>query len=236
MTNDDRNTRTRQSDGLPRPTATGATTATGASRATGVTYQPADGDDDATRWRNGDDVAVIRRRELRADRIRWSAIWAGLVVALGIYMFLQLALVASGIVELADASSSDAFWSAAAALVAFLVGGITAGASAMWDGADDGLLHGIVMWAVGLVALITLAALGGGIALGTFDTSDVFDQFSAEDADPAVANDDAEEAAGWALIGLASALAASAIGATIGAKLWPRNRDRDDDTVHDRRP
>jgi hypothetical protein len=85
-----------------------------------------------------------------------------------------------------------------------------------------------LLWAVGLVTLITLAAFGGGIALGTFDTSDVFDQFSAEDADTAVANEDAEEAAGWALIGLASALAASAIGASIGAKLWPRGRESED--------
>src|SRR5215203_7227403 len=76
---------------------------------------------DPSTMRSGYDDDVVVRRIVRADRIRWSAIWAGLVVALGIYMFLQLALVATGIVELADASGSDAFWSAAAALVAFLV-------------------------------------------------------------------------------------------------------------------
>ena len=162
----------------------------------------------------------------RLDRIRWSSIWAGLAVALGLYLFLQLALVATGIVDLAEATTSDAWWSAGAAVVAFLVGGIVAGATAVWRDADDGLLHGIVMWAVGLVLLIALAAFGGGIALGSFDTSDVFDQFTNADVDASSASGDAEEAASWAVIGLTSALVASALGATIGSKLWPRRETR----------
>ncbi len=162
----------------------------------------------------------------RLDRIRWSAIWAGLAVALALYLFLQLALVATGIVDLSEATSSDAWWSAGAALVAFLVGGIVAGASAVWRDADDGLLHGIVMWAVGLVILIALAAFGGSIALGSFDTASVFDQFTNADLDAAAASNDAEEAASWAIIGLTSALVASALGATIGSKMWPRRQTR----------
>ena len=162
----------------------------------------------------------------RLDRIRWSSIWAGLAVALALYLFLQLALVATGIVDLAEATTSDAWWSAGAAVVAFLVGGIVAGATAVWRDADDGLLHGIVMWAVGLVLLIALAAFGGGIALGSFDTSSVFDQFSNADVDAVAASGDAEEAASWAVIGLTSALVASALGATIGSKMWPRRQTR----------
>jgi hypothetical protein len=160
----------------------------------------------------------------RLDRIRWSSIWAGLAVALALYLFLQLALVATGIVDLGEATTSDAWWSAGAAVVAFLVGGIVAGATAVWRDADDGLLHGIVMWAVGLVLLIGLAAFGGGVVLGSFDTSDVFDQITNANADTSVASGDAEEAASWAVIGLTSALVASALGATIGSKLWPRRQ------------
>jgi hypothetical protein len=162
--------------------------------------------------------------EPRLDRIRWSSIWAGLAVALALYLFLQLALVATGTVDLSEGTSSDAWWSAGAAVVAFLIGGIVAGATAVWRDADDGLLHGIVMWAVGLVSLIALAAFGGGIALGSFDTSSVFDQFTNASVDAAAASGDAEEAAGWAIIGLTSALVASALGATIGSKMWPRRR------------
>ncbi len=174
-----------------------------------------------------DDRPVIVRTDEaapRLDRIRWSSIWAGLAVALALYLFLQLALVAAAIVDLSDATSTDAWWSAGAALVAFLIGGVVAGASAVWRDANDGLLHGIVMWAVGLVALIGLAAIGGGIALGSFDTSSVFDQFTNADLDTAATRGDAEDAAGWAIIGLTSALVASALGAMIGSKMWPRRR------------
>jgi hypothetical protein len=135
--------------------------------------------------RHDDDRHLTVRTETagpRIDRIRWSAVWAGLAVALALYLFLQLSLVAAGIVDLSEATSTDAWWSAGAALVAFLIGGVVAGATAVWRGVGDGLLHGIVMWAVGLVALIALAAFGGGIALGSFDTSNVFDQFT--NADP----------------------------------------------------
>lgn len=175
------------------------------------------------------DRDVVVRTETpgpRLDRIRWSSIWAGLAVALALYLFLQLVLVATGIVDLAEATTSDAWWSAGAAVVAFLVGGIVAGATAVWRDADDGLLHGIVMWAVGLVLLIALAAFGGGIALGSFDTSNVFDQFTNANVDAAAASGDAEQAASWAVIGLTSALVASALGATIGSKMWPRRQTR----------
>ena len=175
-----------------------------------------------------DDRVTVRTETVgpRMDRIRWASIWAGLAVALALYLFLQLALVATGVVDLSQGNASDVWWSAGAAVVAFLVGGMVAGATAVWRDADDGLLHGIVMWAVGLVVLIALAAFGGGIALGSFDTSNVFDQFTNANVDVVAASGDAEEAAGWAIIGLTSALVASALGATIGSKMWPRRSTR----------
>jgi hypothetical protein len=181
-----------------------------------------------------DDRQVTVRAETtgpRLDRIRWSAVWAGLAVALALYLFLQLALIAAAVVDLSEATSTDAGWSAGAALVAFLIGGVVAGATAVWRGVGDGLLHGIVMWAVGVVALIALAAFGGGIALGSFDTSSVFDQFTNADLDAAATSGDAEEAAGWAIVGLAGALVAAALGAIIGSKMWPKRRN-DVDVTH----
>jgi hypothetical protein len=176
-----------------------------------------------------EDRQVVVRTEVapRLDRIRWSSVFAGILVTLALYLFLQLALVATGIVDLSDTTAEDGWWSAGAALVAFLIGGVTTGATAVWRDADDGLLHGIVMWAVGLVALIALAAVGGGVALGSFDTSDVFDDITSADVDSAVESGDAEEAASWAILGLTSALVASALGATIGSKMWPRRRSDD---------
>lgn len=160
---------------------------------------------------------------IRRDRIRWGPIWAGVVTAIGSYLFLQLALVALGIVDLSEGVAGDAIASAIAALVAFFVGGLTTGATAMWQGADDGILHGIVMWFAALVGLILLSAFGSGLALGALDTGDTFDQFSGDDVNAEQANDDAEEAAAKALLGLTFGLAAAAAGGAAGAKMWPKD-------------
>lgn len=160
---------------------------------------------------------------VRRDRIRWGPVWAGVITAVGSYLFLQLALIATGIVELGDSAGDDVIASGIAALIAFFVGGLTTGATAMWQGADDGVLHGIVMWFAALVAIIVFSAIGSGIALGSFDTADVFDEFSLEDVEVDQANDDAQDAAGKALLALTLGLAAAAAGGALGAKMWPKD-------------
>jgi hypothetical protein len=159
----------------------------------------------------------------RRDRIRWGPVWAGIVTAVGTYLFLQLALIALGIVELGEGAGDDAAASATAALVAFFLGGMTTGATAMWRGTDDGLLHGIVMWFTGLVLLILLSVVGSGVALGAFDISDAVNAFSTEGVDVRQANDAAQEAAGRALAALTAGLIAAAAGAAVGSKLWPKD-------------
>ena len=181
--------------------------------------------------RGRDDIAVEHDRigvhneaqTVRRDRIRWGPVWAGVVTAVGSYLFLMLALVALGVVDMSEGVTGDAIASGIAALVAFFIGGVTTGATSMWQGSDDGILHGIVMWFAALVALVVLGAVGSGVALGALDTSDTFDQFSADEVDTDQANDDAEEAAAKALFGLALALGASAAGGAVGAKLWPKD-------------
>lgn len=160
---------------------------------------------------------------IRRDRIRWGPVWAGIVSAVGAYLFLQLALVATGITELGGAVGDDALVSGIAALIAFFIGGVVTGATSMWQGVDDGIIHGIVMWFAALVSIIVLSAVGSGLALGSFDTSDVFDDVTLEEADLEAANDDAQEAAGWALLALVLALGASAAGGAAGSKLWPKD-------------
>lgn len=182
--------------------------------------------------RRGTEEAVDVERErigihneaqtIRRDRIRWGPVWAGVVTAVGTYLFLMLALVALGIVDLSEGTAGDAIASGVAALVAFFIGGVTTGATSMWQGADDGILHGIVMWFASLVALIVLGAVGSGLALGAFDTSDTFDDFSADEVDEQ-AQEDAEEAAAKALFGLALALGAAAAGGAVGSKMWPQD-------------
>jgi hypothetical protein len=175
---------------------------------------------------NGDGRVWNEADTNRRDRIRWGPVWAGLVVSVAAYLLFQLLLIALDIVDVRGGDSSDAVASALAALVAFFLGGVTAGASALWRGSDDGLLHGVVMWATGLVALVLLAGIGSGLALGAIDTRPTFDQFRSEQ--PAVdrqeANDDAKEAAGRASAGILAALVASAVGGVVGSRMWPKYR------------
>ena len=172
----------------------------------------------------------------RRDRVRWGPIWAGLVVALAVNVLLQLALVALGALGLGEEGGGlpeGALLSALAALIAFFVGGLVAGASSMWRDGDDGLFHGIVMWALAVVAVLLLSVLGGGLALGAAsDAADdlgigqVGDGDQGVDLDSEEGQDRAESAAGATLLGLALTLAAAAAGGAIGAKMWPSRRDQ----------
>jgi hypothetical protein len=76
-----------------------------------------------------------------------------------------------------------------------------------------------------LVAIIVFSAIGSGLALGSFDTTDVFDEFTLDDVDVDVdrANDDAQDAASKALLALTLGLAAAAAGGALGAKMWPKD-------------
>ena len=81
------------------------------------------------------ETVVVETEEeapLPVDRVRWTSIWAGLVVALTTYLLLQLALVALDIVDIADLSTGEAVASAIVALVAFFIGGLVTGATAWW--------------------------------------------------------------------------------------------------------
>ncbi len=208
------------------------------------TAQPAPGASSTTAMPPGspgytgmtEEVSMATRFEnetKRRDRIRWGPVWAGLAVALGSYLLIQLALIALDLVDISDPGTSGAIWSAVAALAAFLLGGVVTGATAMWRGIDTGVLHGIVMWATGLVALLVFSALGSGIALGSIDTSEAFEGVTSGDVEQALQGEDAQEAAGRALLGLTAALIASAVGGAIGAKMWPSRSEHeiDDDRV-----
>jgi hypothetical protein len=211
--------------GSGTPTAPASSTPT-ASSSSGAVRSDQRGD---TRLRDEDRfeherIGIHNEAEtVRRDRIRWGPVWAGIVTAIGSYLFLQLALISVGIVELGDTAGDAAIISGIAALVAFFIGGLMTGATAMWQGADDGVLHGIVMWFAALVAIIVFSAVGSGVALGSFDTTDVFDQFALDELDVDQANDDAQDAAGKALLALTLGLAAAAGGGALGAKMWPKD-------------
>lgn len=163
-----------------------------------------------------------------SSRIRGSAVWSGFAIGFGTWILLELAFFALDLGALAanvvpDADTSSWWWSGLAAAIGFFVGGLVAGASTSSTDIDDGLLHGIAVWSLTVVSLLLLSAAGLGIGFGAFGDL-LATSSSLAEADTSVVND-AQAAAGAALLALTIALVAAAIGGAVGAKMWPRRDD-----------
>jgi len=167
------------------------------------------------------------------DRIRWDAVWAGALTTLATYLTLELLFFALGGLDLgADAGggTTEAAVSGVLALVAFFLGGAATGGSAPWHRADDGMVNGVVAWAVTVVALLALALLGGGVLLGSL--ASVVTQFvdlrtAGAGVDVAAATGTARDTAGWTALGLGLTVVVSALGGSVGAGLRPGREERE---------
>jgi len=184
---------------------------------------------------NSDDRAWTppTNTEVRHDRIRWGAVWTGVLTTLSIYIVLQLIFFALGWLDLgingAD-GTTRAIVSGVLALIAFFLGGAAAGASALWHRANDGLVNGVITWAVTVIALLGIALIGGGALVGSLaDTATQFVNLRAAGAgvDIAEATRTAQQTAGATALGLGLSMLAAAVGGSIGAKLWPGHGQRD---------
>ena len=171
--------------------------------------------------------------DVRHDRIRWGAVWTGVLTALSIYIVLQLLFFALGWLDLgingAD-GTTRAIVSGVLALIAFFLGGAAAGASALWHRANDGMVNGVVTWAVAVIALLGIALVGGGALVGSLaDTATPFVNRRAAGAgvDLTEATRTAQQTAGATALGLGLSMIAAALGGSIGAKLWPGRGQRD---------
>ena len=166
----------------------------------------------------------------RRDRVRWGPVWAGLIVALPTFLLLEVITLALGWWDIAEPGGTNAgLISGVNGLIAFFLGGLTAGASSMWRGTNDGLLHGILVWALGVVSILALALLGGGALLGPVaqvvtDVANV-GAVNAPNIDPAQAAETARASASWASLGLGLTIIAAALGGILGAKMWPSKKD-----------
>jgi len=171
------------------------------------------------------------------DQVRWGPLWAGIVITLAAYLLMQLAIFAAGLFN--DGGDAGTWLTAAAALLAFFIGGLTVAGTALWHKVTDGVLHGVLLWAFATVGLLVLALIGGGTLLGPVSTvaADLvqIQNLNLQDvpaAQVSQALEGARSAAGWALLGLALALVAAAVGGAAGAKIWP-GRDTAGTTAHD---
>lgn len=108
-------------------------------------------------------------------RASWGAIFAGATVALVLQLMLNLLGIAAGLgavdltsggASLQDLGVGAAIWLAIATIIAFFTGGWVAGRLAGLPRMLDGLLHGVVAWAVGSFVIFYLVASGLGLIVG----------------------------------------------------------------------
>ena len=174
------------------------------------------------------------------DGVRWGPVWAGLLTALSSFLLLELLFYGLGWLTIdpgASTPGNNAGWvSGILALVAFFLGGLVAGATAMYKGLSSGLLHGFLVWALGVLAILFLTLFGGGALLGSF--ADLIDKFlnlrqtaSVNPAEATTLAETTKDAALPAFFCLALPLAASMLGGLIGSKMWPRNQGTQHDTI-----
>ena len=185
----------------------------------------------------------------RKDGVRWGPIWAGLLTALTTFILLELLFFALGWLTLdfgqQESGNSRALVTGILALVAFFLGGLVAGATALWKGLLSGLLHGFLVWALGVVAFIALTFFGGSALLGSFGSltsqlgvgpQQVQSATTVTSAEADQALSQAKDSAGPAFWGLFLPLAASMLGGLLGSKIWPRQDESDPETVRLRAP
>ncbi len=194
--------------------------------------------------RNDDGPVNVAVGAERQDGVRWGPIWAGLLTALTTFILLELLFYAFGWLTLDpgenDSGNSSGLVTGILALVAFFLGGLVAGATTIWKGLFSGLLHGFLVWALGVVAFIALTFFGGSALLGSFGSltsqlgvgpQQVQSTTNVTDAESNDIANKAKDAAAPAFWGLFLPLAASMLGGLIGTKIWPRRDDSDPDTV-----
>ena len=162
------------------------------------------------------------------DRVRWGPIWAGLVAAIAIFLLLSTIAVAIGAqavnsgAEAEDAGVAGGIVSAVLALIAFLTGGFVASRSATVMNRGYGALNGFLVWALGVVLILALAAFGLGSLFGA--SGDLFEQYrnlgspQPEGVDPESVAEGIRNSSLGALVAMLLPAAAATLGGWLGAR------------------
>lgn len=164
------------------------------------------------------DVNLDRRQ----DPVRWGAVWSGLLVTLASFILLELVFFALGWLtfEQGNPGTSVGLVTAVIGFVSFMLGGMIAGGTSIWHGAREGMVHGVLVWALAVVALLFITLFGGGALFGS--VSNIFAQTASlqnlTDVQLEQALATARDSAGWAILGLVAYLVAAAAGGMLGVK------------------
>lgn len=212
-----------------RTTTTGTETDTG--RRTGDTWaprtvRPVDGTGGSRDVHQEVDVIAPR------DRVRWGPIVAGLVTALSLFLLLSLAALGLGLTAADAATSPDqtdaigmagAISAAVIGLLSFVIGGFVAARTSAVVGRGAGAMNGFLVWALGIVLILALGAMGVGSLFGA--AGDIFGQIRATgvqpsdvQVDPQAAQDALRNSALAGFVSLALPALAALIGGVLGAR------------------
>lgn len=119
------------------------------------------------------DTPSMRAYRLPTFNLRWSAIFAGLVVGIAVNLLLMLVGATAGLAvfDVGDSPSgiplAVAIWNALCMVVAAFAGGYVAARSAGLRRASDGVLHGVVAWGATMLLSAVFATSATGVALGS---------------------------------------------------------------------
>jgi hypothetical protein len=163
--------------------------------------------------RGGADIA-------RSDLISWSSIVAGVLAAFGLFILFGGIGLAAGLE--ADppkfGEQVGLIITGLFGVLGFFAGGFIAAWTADVDEPESAILHGFLVWALFVVLLVALVAMGASAALGEAGNifSGAFDPGSGEDA--------LSDAAWGSVFALMIAVASSILGALVAARDEMRTR------------
>jgi len=118
-----------------------------------------------------DTPTTLLRRPL-FPAVRWGAIFAGVAAGVSVQLVLTLLGIASGLstIDITEANTGSAMgtfiWAVISMLIAAFVGGYVAARMSGLKRKIDGVLHGLVSWAVTTLLFAILAASAGSAILG----------------------------------------------------------------------
>jgi len=163
------------------------------------------------------------------DRVRWGPVFAGLVTALSVFLLLSLLALGLGlaVAQTADGDQNTgtvgAIVAAVIGLAAFVLGGFVAARTSAVVGRGPGALNGFLVWALGVVLILTLGALCLSQLFGA--AGDIFGQLQSSgvgtddvNVDPNQAADALRNSALGGFVSLALPAIAAAAGGIMGAR------------------
>jgi hypothetical protein len=158
------------------------------------------------------------------DRIRWSSVWAGLVIALTVQFLLSAIGVAFGVRGLVPApgvisgaaATTLGVWMAISAIIALFLGGLATARFAGIAGTNNGVWNGVVLWALTITIGTIAASMGAGSALSSMFGGTGAATATTGEVHRALGM--ASAGAGWFVLGSLLGLLAAALGGAAGAR------------------